>query len=189
VPDWITLTLTDTLRDWGAPSTPNASLVLHTEIVKLFVVEADTCQAEVSLRFGLKRRDGSEIWTGVVSGAASRSGRSQTPDNYQEVLSDAVLSCYAKPWTDSAFRDAWAGRPEGQLTQGAGTAARPSPAETLAPEEAMKKVLELKEAGFEDEALIAWLNRIEFERPLTSEDMIAWKKAGVSQAVIRAAMK
>lgn len=189
VPGWITQTLTDTLRDWGAPSTPNAPLVLHTEIMKLFVVETDTYQAEVSLRFGLKRRNGSEIWTGVVVGAASRFGRSQTPDNYQEVLSDAVLSSYSKLWTDSSFRDAWSGKQERQPEQGTGAAARPSPVEKLSPEVTMKKLLDLKAADFEDEALIAWLNRIELERPLTAEDMIAWKKAGVSQAVIRAAMR
>ncbi|MBK8595864.1 MAG: hypothetical protein IPN83_09805 [Holophagales bacterium] len=53
----------------------------------------------------------------------------------------------------------------------------------------MKKVLGLSAAGFGDEALTAWLNRIELTRPLTSEDMTAWKQAGLSQAVIRAAMK
>ena len=38
--------------------------------------------------------------------------------------------------------------------------------------------------------MITWVKEIAFTRPpLTSDDMLAWKKAGVPQAVIRAAME
>jgi hypothetical protein len=63
------------------------------------------------------------------------------------------------------------------------------PSETLEPEAAMKKVLELKDAGFEEESLVSWIRKVGFTRPLTSDDMLQWKQTGVPQSVIRAAME
>ena len=105
---WISRSLADTFRDWGTQSTPGSELALHTEIVKLFVVEEHTYQAEAAMKFMLKRRDGTEVWSGIVGGAASRFGRSLNAENYNEVLSDAVFSCFSKLWADAGFRDAWA---------------------------------------------------------------------------------
>jgi hypothetical protein len=186
---WITQTLTDTFRDWGTPSTSGADLVLQTEIVKLFVVEVDTYNAEVSMKFSLKRRDGSEVWTGIVGGSASRFGRSLKASNYQEVLSDAVFACYSKLWVDTSFREAWAGKKDAQQGRSIEAAAKRVPSETLEPEAAMKKVLELKDAGFEEESLVSWIRKVGFTRPLTSDDMLQWKQTGVPQSVIRAAME
>lgn len=186
---WISKTLAETFRDWGTPHTPGAALVLYTEIVKLFVIEEHTYQAEAVMKFSLRRRDGAEIWSGVVGGAASRFGRSLKPDNYNEVLSDAVFACYSKLWTDTSFRDAWSGKKEAQPVQLRAETVKPTPAETLEPEAAMKKILELKDAGFEEDSLVAWIRKIGFLRPLTSDDMLQWKDAGVPQKVIRAAME
>ena len=185
VAGWLTQTLSETFRDWGTPSTPGAELVLQVEIVKLFVIETGTFDADVSLRVAVKKRDGSAVWSGVVGGASSRFGRTMKESNYQEALSDALLSCYVKLWSDPAFRDARAGGGQRPV----GSVARPSPAQTLEPEAAMRKCLELKEAGFEEGALLAWIKRVAFTRPLTADDMLNWKQAGVPQAVIAAAME
>lgn len=184
---WVTQVLEQSFGEWGTPSTSGAHLVVEPELIKLFVEEEHTYKAEVTMRFRLRRRDGPEIWAGVVGGAASRFGRSLKEENYQEALSDALLSCISKFWTDPGFRQAWAaGRP---LDVSGGPAAKPAPTEILAPEAAMAKLLELQEAGFDEDGLAAWVRRVDFTRPLNADDMIAWKKAGIPQAAIRAAME
>ena len=187
VAPWVTQVLFNSLRDWGTPSTPNAGLVVEPEILKLFVVEEHTYKAEVTVKFRLKRRDGTEIWAGVVGGAASRFGRSLKEENYQEVLSDALLSCISKFWVDPSFREAWANGGRPKVSPGASTNA--TPRETLTPEAARGKLLALKEAGLDDDALAAWVRKIDFTRPLTADDLIGWREAGIPQAAIKAALE
>lgn len=189
VASWLHEVLESSFADWGTPGKLGADLLLEPVVIKFFVVEENTYKAEVTMKFLLKRRDGTEIWAGVVGGTASRFGRWLNESNYQEVVSDAVLSCYSKLWADPGFREAWAGKIASGDVMAAGSAARPAVAETLEPEIAMKKVLDLKDAGFEDDSLIAWVRKIAFTRPLTADDMLTWKSAGVPQAVIRTAVE
>lgn len=187
VASWVTQVLETSFRDWGTPSAPGSELVLVPEILKLFVVEEHTYKAEVTIKFRLQRRDGTEIWAGVVGGAASRFGRSLKEENYQEVLSDALLSCISKFWVDASFRDAWARgtppRPAGSTDE------KPIPSETLTPEATKEKLLQLREAGFDDEMLATWVRRVRFSRELMAEDLIDWKAAGIPQAVVKAALE
>lgn len=184
---WVREVLVESFRDWGTPSTPGAGLVVEPELLKLFVVEEHTYKAEVAMRFHLTRRDGTVIWAGIVGGSASRFGRSLKEENYQQVLSDALLSCISKFWADPGFRRAWAtGKP---VDTSGGEASKPTAAETLTPEAAMAKLLLLQEAGFDEDGLAAWVRRVDFTRPLSADDMIAWKKAGIPQVAIRAAME
>ena len=187
VAPWVTQVLLSSLRDWGTPSTPNAVLVVEPEILKLFVVEEKTYKAEVTIKFRLRARDGTEIWAGVVGGAASRFGRSLKEENYQEVLSDALLSCISKFWVDPSFREAWA---RGKPAQAAVSAEeKPAPSETLTPEAAKEKLLRLREAGLDDATLAAWVRKVRFSRPLTADDLIDWRGAGIPQDVIKAALE
>ena len=183
---WITMTLTDMFRDWGTPSVAGSPLVLQPEIVKLFVVEEHTYQAEVVLRFTLRRRDGTEIWSGVAGGSASRFGRSLKPDNYREVLSDALFSCYSKLWVDPGFREAWRGA---SAPAPASAPAMAAASESMKPEHARKRLLELRDAGFDDDSLAAWISGVKFLRPFGGEDMIDLRNAGFPPSVIEAAMK
>lgn len=183
---WITMTLTDTFRDWGTPSVAGSPLVLKPEIVKLFVIEEHTYQAEAVLKFTLRRRDGTEIWSGVAGGSASRFGRSLKADNYREVISDALFSCYSKLWVDPGFREAWR-RAAAPAPSSAPTKA--SASEAMRPEQARKRLLELRDAGFDDDSLAAWIGGVEFLRPFGGEDMIDLRHAGFPPIVIEAAMK
>ena len=73
------------------------------------------------------------------------------------------------------------------VPQGAPARSRPAPGTDV--EAVLERLLELKDAGFEEELMIAWLQKNRPARPLTAEEMIAWKKAGVPPGVIREAMK
>lgn len=184
---WVSQVLGSSFREWGTPSTTNADLLIEPELLKLFVVEEHTYKAEVTIKFRLRKRGGPEIWAGVVGGAASRFGRSFKEENYQEVLSDALLSCISKFWADPGFREVWASGKGPGGTGGAAT--KPAPAETLTPEAAKAKLLELKNEGFDDDMLAYWVRKVAFTRPLTADDLIDWRRAGVPQAAIKATME
>ena len=66
------------------------------------------------------------------------------------------------------------------LTQG-----RPA---SRSPGAAKAKLLELRDVGFDDDMLSAWVRKIAFTRPLTAADLIDWRRAGIPQAAIKAAM-
>ncbi len=187
VAPWVTQILASSFREWGTPSTSGAEYLLEPELLKLFVVEEHTYKAEVTMKFRLKRRDGTEIWAGVAGGAASRFGRSLKESNYQEALSDALLSCISKFWADPGFRKAWATGRDAEAP--VSTAAKTTPSEALTPESAKAKLLELKSEGFDDETLSAWVRRVAFTRALTADDLIDWRRAGIPQAAIKAAME
>ena len=94
VAPWLHQVLESSFADWGTPGKPGADLLLEPIVIKFFVVEEDTYKAAVTMKFVLNRRDGTKIWAGVGGGVASRWGRSLKESNYQEVVSDAVLTCY-----------------------------------------------------------------------------------------------
>ena len=54
---------------------------------------------------------------------------------------------------------------------------------------ALKRLVELRDAGFEEDVLTAGLQKNRPRRALTADEMILWKKAGVPPGVIREAMK
>lgn len=187
VAPWLTQVLASLFAEWGTPHTGGAGLLLEPEVIKLFVIEEHTYKAEVTMKFRLKRREGAEIWAGIVGGAASLFGRSLGENNYQEVISNAVLSCYSKLWADAGFRAAWAAGGK-QHPEVRTSPTKVSTAETMKPEWARKRLLELRDAGFDDESLAAWVKRVEFSRPFAAVDMLDLKNAGMPLSVIRAAM-
>ena len=116
----------------------------------------------------------------------------------------AVLEAVSKkPWGPFFEANYWGtGMPEeaglAAYERAATVAAPPTP--RRAPEEpgtvsgsdvdfALKRLLELRDAGFEEDLLIAWFQKNRPRRALTAEEMILWKKTGVPPGVIREAMK
>ena len=183
---WLTQVLVSSFAEWGTPHKAGAGLLLEPEVIKFFVVEEHTYKAEVTMKFRLKKRDGTDIWAGIVGGAASRFGRSLKESNYQEVISDAVLSCYSKLWADPGYRQAWADAEKKAIPLATPQAKVPA-AESMNPEWARKRLMELRDAGFDEAALAAWVKRVDFLRPFSSTDMLDWMTAGVPLNVIRAA--
>jgi len=65
---------------------------------------------------------------------------------------------------------------------GAGAAAGLTPATMLA------EIQKLKAAGSGEDLLIQWIGGQTLRSPFSTEDVLAWKAAGIEEAVIRAAM-
>jgi hypothetical protein len=81
-------------------------VTLSGEIRQFFVTETSLYHGEMSVLVHLKNDQGKEIWTGVISGAPERFGRSYRADNYYETLSDMVVRSTYSLLSNPGFRDA-----------------------------------------------------------------------------------
>lgn len=131
IPEFATGALKTCLSAWGVRLAPTAKLVLRGEIITLFATEANKYQGEARFRFFLETSEGKRLWEGIVSGDDWTWGRDLNPQNYNQVISDAMKKAYAALLNDQRFQDAWAGK-------GAGVRPPIAPQE-LTPEELMAK--------------------------------------------------
>ena len=64
---------------------------------------------------------------------------------------------------------------------------KPAASPAVAPRELKEKLLEMSRAGVAPEVILAYVKGQRLSRKLTAEDIIAWTKAGIPDAVIEAA--
>jgi hypothetical protein len=87
-----------------------ADLTVTGEIRQFFVTEKGTYQGEISLLLHVKNSAGKELWVGMVSGDATRWGRSYSAANYCEVISDMLLRATYNLLNTAQFHEALAQR-------------------------------------------------------------------------------
>jgi hypothetical protein len=85
-----------------------ADVIISGEIRKFFVTETGTYNGEISVLIHVKNSDGKELWTGIVSGDATRWGRSYSAANYFETMSNMILSATYNLLNNAGFRDSLA---------------------------------------------------------------------------------
>jgi hypothetical protein len=175
VADFATGVLRRCLGEWGV-RLGGGGLVLHGEITNLFVTEDQTYSTSVSIRFRLEDGGGKTLWEGIATGDAHQWGRSFEEENYVEEISDALKRTYANLVSTRVFQEAWAGRP-----LAADSAA-------MTPDVLKEKILEMMKAGISNETIASYARGIRTSPPLTGDDVLAWKKAGIAEEVIRAAL-
>lgn len=175
VADFATSVLRQCLGEWGV-RLGGGGMILNGEITNLFVTEDQTYSTAVSIRFRLEDGDGKTRWEGIATGDAHQWGRSFEEENYVEEISDALKRTYANLVSTREFQEAWAGRP------------LPTASAALSPDVLKGKVLEMMKAGISNETIASYARRVRASPPLTSDDVLAWKKAGIAEDVIRAAL-
>ena len=112
VPAYLTKQMVEQLQGVGLPivDKPTAgSLVVSSELVRFSVTETGTYQGELRLILQVKAGD-KVVWRGMVSGKATRFGRSYKLENYHEVLSDTVMDVLTHLLTDDVFMSVLAGK-------------------------------------------------------------------------------
>jgi hypothetical protein len=87
-----------------------ADVNISGEIRQFFVTEVNTYDGEISLLIHVKDGGGKELWTGAVTGGATRWGRSYKAENYYEAISDMVLRATYNLLANPGFREALAKR-------------------------------------------------------------------------------
>jgi hypothetical protein len=85
-----------------------ADVSISGEIRKFFVTETGTYNGEISVLIHVKNSAGKELWTGIISGDATRWGRSYSAANYFETMSNLTLSARYNLLNNAAFRDSLA---------------------------------------------------------------------------------
>ena len=85
-----------------------ADVSVSGELRKFFVTETGTYNGEISVLFHVKNGAGKELWTGIISGDASRWGRSYNAANYFETMSNMTLSATYNLLNNAGFRDSLA---------------------------------------------------------------------------------
>jgi len=85
-----------------------ADVNVSGEIRKFMVTETGTYNGEISVLIHVKNSAGKELWTGIISGDATRWGRSYKAANYFETMSNMILSATYNLLNNAGFRDSLA---------------------------------------------------------------------------------
>jgi cytochrome c-type biogenesis protein CcmH/NrfF len=59
---------------------------------------------------------------------------------------------------------------------------------SVSPADLRAKVGEMMNAGISEETIAAYVRDAKLARPLTADEILEWKKAGIAESVIRAAI-
>jgi hypothetical protein len=104
---FITDHLKDLLRGAGLDIADGAGDVeLSGEIRQFFVTETSLYHGDMSVLVHLKSASGKELWSGVISSAPERFGRSYKSDNYYETMSDMIVRSVYSLLSNPGFREA-----------------------------------------------------------------------------------
>jgi len=168
---------------WGIQLSADSSTMLRVKLARFWVAERNqavgsTYAAEVRVTATLEDAAGRQIGRFSGSGEAHRYGKKRSAANCSEVLSDAMKAAYAGLLT-------WPQNPAHPASTDGPTA---PPGQPIEPAILKEELLKLKAGGFTDEVLIQHINGKSLTDPLTADDLLAWKKEGLSEDVIRAAM-
>jgi hypothetical protein len=187
---WADEVLLKNAGEWGIRVSDSAPLELKGTLLRFMVNESNKAvgsvyNADIRVGFRLVDAKGQTLWEGNAPGDATRYGKSRNEDNVNEVLSDAIKEAYATILGDPALQNAWLGKggPVASTSTPAPAAAR------MTPDELLTELVKLKKQGFTPELLVDYVNQKSLASGLTADDMVKWKKEGMSQDVIQAALK
>jgi hypothetical protein len=99
--------LGEILISTGARIREQPVAALETELLEYRVIEGGTFAGKVSLRAIVHRGDAA--WSKVYTGTSKRWGRSHSPENFNEALSNALADVAEQLVTDDAFGHALIG--------------------------------------------------------------------------------
>jgi hypothetical protein len=158
--------------------------------------------AEVQFPWTLVDRAGHVFASGTAMGDGKTKGRWRNPINCEEVLSDALQEAAAAIAGDTRLQDAWlAANPEPapapvakapaaaapHPARGAAKLAKDSAAKT--PAQLLAEVTKLRRQQLGTSLLVDYVSRQTIASAFSANDLVQWKKAGVPEQVMAAALK
>lgn len=185
----------------GAPANDSAGGgdVVRVSLTKFRIDEisqtfGSSYQADVGMHVAVES-GGARVWAGSVSGGARKSGPDQRASICNEVLTQALAHALAEvpvpfPAEAEMVRPASPAPPAPPPTAAAPSPPHgpPPPPGTTPPDKLFADLRRLKAAGLSDETLISYVREHRPSTPLSADDVLRWKAAGFSEAVIRAAL-
>jgi hypothetical protein len=92
VAQWLTFNFSRTLSNFGIDVVQDkGNLTLEADIVNFFVTEKSVYKGLAALKVRLLSKSNAVLWEEMISGDATRFGRSYSAPNYYEALSNAVI--------------------------------------------------------------------------------------------------
>jgi len=213
LPSYLKTTLQDRFNAWGIQFDEKSDLVLQIRTTRFYVHEThaffgSTFTGEVQLPWTLADRSGHVFATGTAMGNGKTKGRWRNPVNCEEVLADALLQAASAVASDAKLQDAWiAAKPApAPVAVAAAAPARPLPPVAMAippsrmnskaappslaktPAQLLVDVNRLRRQQLGTSVLVDFVNKQTLATGFSANDLVAWKKAGVPEPVMRAAL-
>jgi hypothetical protein len=214
LPGYLKTTIQDRFNAWGVLFDDTSDLALMIRVTRFNVHETHAFYgsiftAEVQLPWILADRAGHVFAEGTAMGVGKTKGRWRNPVNCEEVLSDALQEAAAALVGDPKLQDAWlAAKPEPAPASMAAAPAAPAlkpvamvvptsrvhsktaPA-TLpkTPAQLLTDVTRLRRQQLGTDVIVAYVSKQTVATGFSADDLVAWKKAGVPEPVMRAALE
>jgi hypothetical protein len=199
VPSFAKHALRDRLSTWGVVVDEKSSLVLSIKATRVFVRETNlvfgsSYQAEVQFPFVLRDRAGHVFAEGTALGMAQQKGRKRNAANCGEVLSNALEQAAANLMNNASLQEGWAAaKPQAAAVAVAGkpkiATKSVENADAKTPDQLLQEVNKLRKQQLGTNVLVAYVQKQTLVSAFSADDLVAWKKAGVPEPVMQAAMK
>lgn len=176
------------LPAWGARLDPAAGAVLDARVVRFDVEEAWGFVARVKVRWTLHDAQGSALYDKTLTGTAKRGSVLPNARQYNAILSAAALDAVARLAGDPEFRAALGAKRPAPPPVAVENPAPPAGAGRT-PEAILAELERLAGEGLGEPVLDAYLRRQTFSRAMSADDLVAWKRAGLTDGLIRIAIE
>jgi hypothetical protein len=168
------------LNDWSVHIAPESDFGLLLDLARYYVTEksetfGSTYLAEVHLKVALTDRAGGVMWTGEASGEADRPGVDGRASMFNEALSIALRQALAQALSSVTLESA--------VPATAPVAAPIS----IEPDTLLADLKRLKAGGVAEDVLVSYVEQRKLSRPLSVDEILSWKNAGIPDAAIKAA--
>jgi hypothetical protein len=214
LPGYLKTTIQDRFNAWGVLFEEASDLTLTIRVTRFAVREThafmnSTFTAEVQLPWVLADRAGHVFAEGTAMGNGKTKGRWRNPVNCEEVLSDALQQAASVLVGDAKLQDAWlAAKPEPAPASMASAPSAP-PLKPVAmavpssrvhsktapatlpktPSQLLTDVNRLRRQQLGTDVIIDYVSKQTVATGFSADDLVAWKKAGVPEPVMRAALQ
>jgi len=207
LPSYLKTTVQDRLGTWGVQTDEKSNLVLVIKVTRFHVAEkhafyGSVFTAEVQFPWTLADRAGHVFASGTAMGTGKTKGRWRNPINCEEVLADALQQAAAVVAGDAKLQEAWlaaipapaptpvAAAPAAGSRPPARVNSKVAPA-TLAktPAQLLADVTKLRRQQLGTSLLVDFVSKQTLASGFSANDLVAWKKAGVPEPVMQAALQ
>jgi hypothetical protein len=216
LPSYLKTTVQDRLGTWGVQVDEHANLVLLIKVTRFHVLEThafygSVFTAEVQLPWTLTDRAGSVFASGTAMGTGKTKGRWRNPINCEEVLADALQEAAFTALRDAKLQEAWlAAVPQAGPAKVASASAAPARSSApvgmavppsrvnskvapaalpKTPAQLLADVTKLRRQQLGTNVLVDFVSKQTLTAPFSANDLVAWKKAGVPEPVMQAALQ
>jgi len=217
LPSYLKTTVQDRFGAWGFQTDEKSKLVLTIKVTRFHVAErhafyGSIFTAEVQLPWTLADRAGTVFASGTALGTGKTKGRWRNPVNCEEVLADALQEASSIAAGDATLQNAWlAAVPQGAPAPVAAAPAAPArprvpvgstlvpvrdeprraSTRTVAktPAQLLADVTKLRRQQMGTPVLVDFVSKQTLATAFSANDLLAWKKAGVPEPVMQAALQ